>query len=84
MTIKFYSCSTTYVVNCGARLILDVTEGFHAETFKSINRLAETLNNFECHHLQNDFYLENNLNRTLEILLIYLALLLILLLLLVL
>ena len=45
-------------------------------------KLIETLNNFECHHLQNDFCCENNLNQRLEALLFYLALLLILLLLL--
>ena len=29
-------------------------------------KLAETLNNFEFHHLQNNFYDENNLNQTLH------------------
>ena len=45
--------------------------------------LAETLNNFECHRHQNYLCRENNLNKTLEALLFYLALLLVLLLLLV-
>ena len=33
--------------------------------FKHICTLVETLNNFECHHLQNDFYHEDNLNQIL-------------------
>ena len=39
--------------------------------------LAEILNNFAHHLLQNDFYQENNLNQMLEGLLFYLALFLI-------
>ena len=38
------------------------------QSFKNICTLAETLNNFEYHHLQNDFYHENNLNQMLVIL----------------
>ena len=45
--------------------------------FLSICTLAEILNNFENHHLQNDFFYENNLNQMLVILLFCLALLLI-------
>ena len=41
------------------------------------NMLAEVLNNFAHHLLQNDFYQENNLNQMLEGLLFYLALFLI-------
>ena len=33
--------------------------------FKHICTLVETLNNSECHHLQNDFYHEDNLNQIL-------------------
>ena len=42
--------------------------------FKNIYRLAETLNNFACHHLQNNFYHENSWNQTLEVAVFYLAL----------
>ena len=38
--------------------------------------MAEKLNNFEYHHLQNDFYHENNLNQMLVTFLFYLVLLL--------
>ena len=54
----------------------------HRQSFKSTYTLAETLNNFGCHHLQKDFYRKNNLNQMPEALLFYLVLLLILLLLL--
>ena len=39
--------------------------------------LAETLNNFKHHHLENDFFHENSLNQMLVVLLFCLALLLI-------
>ena len=40
--------------------------------------MAEILSNFEYHHLQNDFYNKNNLNKVLEALLFFLVVLLIL------
>ena len=58
--------------------------GFHAKVWsllailKNIYRITETLHNFACHHLQNDFSHRNNLNKTLESL-FYLVLRLILL-----
>ena len=41
--------------------------------------MAEALNNFMRHHLQNDFYCGNLFNQTFELSLFYLALLLIML-----
>ena len=79
----------------GASLLLDPSGslilssenplGFHAKVWsllailKNIYRLTETLHNFACHHLQNDFSHRNNLNKTLEVSLFYLVLRLILL-----
>ena len=51
-----------------------------ANLFK-VSVLNETINNFVCSHLQNDFCHENNFNEMLETFLFYLALVLILLLL---
>ena len=77
-----------------ARVLSDVTRGlvlssdnpleFYYQNFRGIYRLAEILNNFECHHPLNDFWYKYILNQMLEVLLFYFALLLILLLLLVL
>ena len=46
--------------------------------FLSSYRLAETFNNLDWNHLQNDLCHENDLIQTLEVLLFYLALFLIL------
>ena len=42
--------------------------------FLRIYTLTELLNKFEFHHFQNDFFLNNNLNKMLVILLFYLVL----------
>ena len=81
----------------GARLLLNAAGGlilssdnpfdFHTEissTLPFFKYQTKTKNNFACHHLQDDFYHENNLNQLLEVSLLYLALLLIRLLLLIL
>ena len=65
-----------------ARVLFDLVGGLILTSddpfgFRTEMELAEALNNFGCHHIQNDFYHKNNLNQTFEVLLFYLALLLI-------
>ena len=72
-----------FIVIGGLILLSDNALDFHDEMWSllpiflkhlNLSRSAEVLDNFEFHHLQNDFYHQNNLNQILEFLLFFLAL----------
>ena len=58
-----------------SRRLLTTVNPFNISTLAT---LAKILNNFDYHHLQSDFFLENNSNQMLLIFLFYLFLLLVL------
>ena len=81
LVLIWFNTETIVLLDAAGGLVLssDNPFDFHAEIwsllaiFWNIYRLIETVNNFACHHLYNDFYQGNNLNQTLEVSLLYLC-----------